>query len=283
MRSVNQFDLVHSFIERCEHNAPVEILVAAFRDTIERLGFRYFACYTHGTDPLDPPREAIMVHNYPDSWARVYSEARLYEIDPVLQHAQHNPLPFFWDDPAFRAHLTTEQGTLLAAAGTFGLAHGYTMPVHLSWMPGALCASCSVVHNAGAINARHYLGLQLMASYLYIAVSGAYAPWNAITSIVLSQRERQCLALVAQGKDDWAVGRLLRLSPGTVHTYIERAKRRLDVATRTQAVVRAFVGRQISFDDIERTMEPGRPEEIGRGRSIARSRLKKLEHLASRH
>lgn len=94
MRSVNQFDLVHSFIERCEHNAPIEILVAAFRDTVERLGFRYFACCTQGTDPFDPPREAIMVHNYPDSWARVYSEARLYEIDPVLQHAQHNPCRF---------------------------------------------------------------------------------------------------------------------------------------------------------------------------------------------
>lgn len=68
-------------------------------------------------------------------------------------------MPFLWDDPAFRAHLTAQQGKLLAAAGKFGLAHGYTIPIHLSWAPGALFASCSVVPNADAIDARNYLAL----------------------------------------------------------------------------------------------------------------------------
>lgn len=284
--TVKQSDVIQSFVERCEDNAPVETVVAAFRDTIGRLGIRYFACYTHIADPLAPPPEAVLVHNYPNEWVSIYSEARLNEIDPVLRYAERNPLPFSWDARAFRAHLTATQVALLTAASDYGLNHGCTMPIHLSWMPGALSASLSVVPRAGAIDVRSRLELQLLASYLYVAVSRARAPWNAVSTSVLGDRERQCLELVAQGKDDWAIGRLLKLSPATVHTYIERAKRRLQVATRTQAVVQALMGRQISFDAIARTddAEPARTKKGQYARTAGRGRLKKLERLArSRH
>lgn len=284
--TVKQSDVIQAFVERCEDDAPVETVIAAFRDTIGRLGIRYFACYTHIADPLDPPPDAVLVHDYPDEWVRVYSEGRLNEIDPVLRYAEINPLPFSWDSRAFRAHLTPTQVALLTAASAYGLNHGCTMPIHLSWMPGALSASLSVVPRAGAIDARSRLELQLIASYLYIAVSRARSPSNDISTGALGERERQCLTLVAQGKDDWAIGRLLKLSPATVHTYIERAKRRLQVATRTQAVVQALMGGQISFDAIARTddAQPVRTKKIQYGRTAARGRLKKLERLArSRH
>lgn len=275
-------DVIQSFIERCEDNAPVETVVAAFRDTIGRLGVRYFACYTHIADPLDPPPEAVVVHDYPSEWVSIYSESRLNEIDPVLRYAERNPLPFSWESRAFRAHLTTTQVALLTAASSYGLNHGCTMPIHLSWMPGALTASLSVVPRAGAIDARTRLELQLIASYLYVAMSRARTPWNTTSTGVLGERERQCLELVAQGKDDWAIGYLLKLSPATVHTYVERAKRRLQVATRTQAVVQALIGRQISFDALVRTDDERstRTKKTKYGRTAARGRLKKLERLA---
>jgi DNA-binding CsgD family transcriptional regulator len=285
-RTVKHSDVILSFIERCEDNTPVENIVAAFRETIERLGILYFACYTHIADPLDPSPEGVLVHNYPNDWVCVYSEAKLNEIDPVLEYAERNPLPFSWEARAFRAHLTATQATLLAAASAFGLDHGYTIPIHLSWMPGSLRASLSVVPRAGAIDARSRLELQLIASCLYVAANRASASWEAAPIPALGQRERQCLTLVAQGKDDWTIGCLLKLSSATVHTYIERAKRRLQVATRTQAVVQAFMGRQISFDAIARTedAQPAHSQKTKLRRTAARGRLKKLERLArSRH
>ncbi|EQD54086.1 protein containing Transcription regulator LuxR, partial [mine drainage metagenome] len=65
----------------------------------------------------------------------------------------------------------------------------------------------------------------------------------------LTPRERQCLELVACGKTDWEIARLLGLSPCTVHYHIENAKRRFDVITRIQAVVRALRTGQISCAD----------------------------------
>lgn len=257
MHRENRLRLVQSFIERCEAGVPIETLAPAFQETIEHLGFRFFACCSH-VDPLDPPPRAIMVHNYPAMWVRIHSERRLHYIDPVFQHAERDPMPFFWDTAFRRYPITALQSKHLAEASKFGLAHGYTIPIHLSWIPGTLRASCSVVPDTGTIDKWSYRAVELMATYLFAALSRRHAPWRAMTLIELSHRERQCLTLAAEGKDDWAIGQLLGLSAVTVHTYIERAKKRLGVVTRIQAVVQALATGQISFGDVVRAQHKER-------------------------
>jgi DNA-binding CsgD family transcriptional regulator len=254
-RAMNHFDLVQSFIELCESGAPsIESLAGGFRRVIEALGFRYFACCSH-VDPRAPPKQAIMLHNYPVAWERLYTEAKLYRIDPVLQRAERDPFPFFWDAAFRTGQITAPQRRLLLEAEELGLAHGYTVPIHLSWIPGALRASCSVVPDTDAVRRDSCLAVQIVAMYLYASVSRAEACWSTATSAELTHRQRQCLALVAQGKDDWAIGRVLRLSESTVHSHIERTKERFRVATRTQAVVQALMSGQISFGDVVRAKE----------------------------
>jgi DNA-binding NarL/FixJ family response regulator len=55
----------------------------------------------------------------------------------------------------------------------------------------------------------------------------------------LTRRERQVLSLVAAGLTAEACGRRLRLSPRTVHKYLERAYDKLGVHDRVSAVLRA--------------------------------------------
>ena len=250
MRYANQQDVVLSFIECCEAGAPMEVLAQGFRAATEHLGFRFFACCSH-VDPLCPPAQAVMVHNYPVAWARAHSEEKLFLVDPVLQRAERDRMPFFWDSTFSRYSITPLQRKLLAAASDYGVAHGYTVPIHLSWVAGSLRASCSVVPDGASLDKWNYKAVELMATYLFVAATRKSAAPHT-PSVKLSHRERQCLTLVAEGKDDWAIGRLLRLSEATVHEYIERAKRRLGVATRTQAVVRALATGQISFGDVVR-------------------------------
>jgi LuxR family quorum-sensing system transcriptional regulator CciR len=56
--------------------------------------------------------------------------------------------------------------------------------------------------------------------------------------------------LVAQGKSDWEIGRLLGISDSTVHKHIEDAKRRFGVCTRIQLVVQALFDARVSFSDV---------------------------------
>jgi DNA-binding CsgD family transcriptional regulator len=256
---MSQQDLLQDFIEQCLHRESIAALDLAFRRAVTQLGFRFFALCSH-VDPLAPPPHSILIHNYPAAWMQAHSERGLRDIDPVLLRAERDPLPFHWDD-AFRAEsLTVNQRRLLEEAASHGLQHGYTIPLHLSWMPGVERASCSVVPGAGPVHRDAYWAVELMATYLYAVAMPAARIASYPKTLQLTARERQCLELAAEGKDNWAIGRLLGLSEGTVHTYVERAKRRLGVATRIQAVVRALAMGQISFGDITRAQGvAGRP------------------------
>jgi DNA-binding CsgD family transcriptional regulator len=247
---MKQLDVVQGFIDRCEAGAPLAPgLAADFPRALEALGFRHFACCSH-VDPLHPPAHAIMMHNYPAVWARHFSEARLHEMDPVLLRAERNPTPFFWD-AVFRSQpITKSQRKVLAEAARFGLAHGYTAPLHLSWLPGTLRASCSVVPDNRHIDPRNYPMVDALAMYLYVYLCRKRAPWCMALPSGLTQRERQCLTLAALGKSDWEIGHILKLSETTVHTHIEQAKRRLGVCTRMQAAILALMSGEIAYGDV---------------------------------
>lgn len=54
----------------------------------------------------------------------------------------------------------------------------------------------------------------------------------------LTEREAECLQLVAQGKTDSEIGDILRISPRTVRFHVGNAKTKLGVATRIQAIAK---------------------------------------------
>lgn len=248
---MKQVDVVQGFIEGCQASPPsAQRLAKGLPKALEALGFGYYACCSH-VDPLHPPPDAVMLHNYPAVWERHFSEARLHEIDPVLLHAERNPMPFFWDEVFRTERITKPQKQVLAEAAGLGLAHGFTAPLHLSWLPGSLRASCSVVPDNPRVDPRNYPMVDALAAYLFTALYRARDPWNIALPSDLTRRERECLTLAALGKTDWEIGHLLKLSEFTVHTHIEQAKRRFGVATRMRAVILALMCGAIAYGDLK--------------------------------
>src|SRR6185437_1837293 len=243
-------DRLQAFVEVCHRRtSDAKTIEADFRRSICELGFRYYACCSH-VDPLQPPSQAVMLHNYPAAWVQRFSEDGLYRIDPVLQHAERHATPFSWDK-AFAAQLLTEaQRNLLAEAATLGLAHGYTIPIPPLRIPGSLRASCSVVPDSGTIQRQAYVTLERMAIFMHTAVSSMRVKPRIIMSVKLTPREKQVLELVAQGKDDWAIGQLLSISENTVHWHVERIKKRFGVHVRGQAALLAFEAGVITLGDV---------------------------------
>jgi DNA-binding NarL/FixJ family response regulator len=60
--------------------------------------------------------------------------------------------------------------------------------------------------------------------------------------VALNERELECLTWSARGKTSPEIGVILNLSKRTVNFHIENACRKLNVSTRTEAVVRATSG-----------------------------------------
>jgi LuxR family quorum-sensing system transcriptional regulator CciR len=69
---------------------------------------------------------------------------------------------------------------------------------------------------------------------------------------ILTSRQRDCLILVARGKNDNQIAEVLGISGQTVHKHIEAAKKRYGVSTRMQLVMHALF---ISYVDIAEIME----------------------------
>lgn len=61
------------------------------------------------------------------------------------------------------------------------------------------------------------------------------------TGAELTWRERDCLARIARGASSKEIARQLDLSIHTVNEYVESAMRKLDAASRTEAVAKALV------------------------------------------
>jgi LuxR family quorum-sensing system transcriptional regulator CciR len=55
--------------------------------------------------------------------------------------------------------------------------------------------------------------------------------------------------LVALGKTDWEIARILGLSVHTAHQYVKRARAAYDTVSRTQLVVYALRDSWISFEE----------------------------------
>lgn len=277
---MNQFEVAQGFIEQCQAGASVGVLAQAFQRSTEALGFRHFACCSH-VDPLKPPRRAVMLHSYPKEWAQLFSELELFEIDPVFLHASRSLAPFFWDTQAFQDELSPPQQEMFHEARRYGLTRGYTVPIHSVDAPRDFRASCSVVPDSESLEPAAYLAVQLMAFYLYDTASkDAQEKDPPPVQQPLSRRERQCLELAAQGKSDWVSSRILGLSERTVHNHVENAKRRLQVATRMQAVMHALAGQQISLGDVVRRdgRAPVQLEPARLSRETVKSRTKSANY-----
>ena len=69
----------------------------------------------------------------------------------------------------------------------------------------------------------------------------------------LTQRQLDCIVLMAQGKSDWDTGKILGISQRTVQEHLDTARRRYSVGSRTQLLVRTLFDNHLGFQDIIRT------------------------------
>ncbi|MBV8080415.1 MAG: response regulator transcription factor [Actinobacteria bacterium] len=78
-------------------------------------------------------------------------------------------------------------------------------------------------------------------TYVDAVLAGSVARGATVHKLTeLTQRERQVLRALADGKSYDEIARDLFISPETVRTHVQKAMNRLDASTRTQAVANAL-------------------------------------------
>ncbi len=247
MDEIEYWRSAKSFVEETRGAASLHALAELFWKKIKPMGCKHFVCAS-SVDPLNPPPHAILLTNYPMSWAEWHSEQHYYKIDPVLKSAEKLLTSFKWSDESWRALLTFEQGNILNEASEVGISEGITFPIHSSI---GYPASVSVVFEKGELNEDAILSLELMSMYLYESALSLKVKRSELFLKTLTEKERAVLQEIANGKTNWETSQILGTSENTVSTHVKNLMLKLNVHTRSQAVAKALFKGEVGFQDLQ--------------------------------
>lgn len=234
------------FTEACQRIDDINQLGAYFLDEMAAIGFPYVALASH-IDPLNPPPGAVVMLKYPTEWVAHFSDQGYHRYDPIFETANRWSRPFLWSEGGFLARLDDNQKKVLVEATEVGLANGLTIPIRGE---DALPASCSLVPDRDGVSPEALSLAHKMAVFVHERARRLVAKDVMARAPRLTHKERRCLTLSALGKSDWVISTMLGVSEKAINRTIERAKTRLGVATRTQAIMLALHTGEISLYDV---------------------------------
>lgn len=225
------------FYQKAGQAQSVPELNALFEDAVKPFGFDTYG-FVELRVPGRPLVPKLLFGKTDRAWDMEYARRKLYRFDPVVPYLFTAIKPFTWSEvEGWKG--TADSRRLFGEARDAGAGEGLIVPIHGAAGESHLVKLTTpaplvdpdirpAVHGLAQVYASH--GRTLFEA-------GPEQRGRIFKCCPLTPRELQCLSLVAENKSDWDIGVILAISPNTVHTLIERAKKRLGVHSRMDAVI----------------------------------------------
>ena len=230
-------------IEAISQLQSVSAVASVFQNAMEAFGFT-----SMGINGLPPPGEGsdpvILAERTPSGFRETYIEERFYSYDHICAHARVSCEPFRYSEAPYRQAESEGHRRFTDALATFGMGRGLIVPIG---RPSNLPAC---VWLAGESPALHQDMLWVIQSVALFAASKAQAlshPRRGTTRGNLTERQREVVRWVAQGKSAWEIGEILNISKRTVDEQAKQAALKLNARTRPQLVVNAIRAGEIEY------------------------------------
>jgi LuxR family transcriptional regulator, quorum-sensing system regulator CciR len=209
-------------------------------DSVTReMGFDYFALVQIDLRRKPGDRGVIAISSYPASWVADISSGTRVEDDPAFLASCRSLVGFRWSEMDRIIRLGRRQKVILARSRRAGISDGYTVPAHIPGETNGLATFA--VGSSREVPERRLPMAQLAGTFAYEAARRIRRQSEEVIAPVgLTPRQVDCVLLVARGKTDWEISRILGVSEETVSEHIDGARARYGVARRTQLVVRAI-------------------------------------------
>jgi LuxR family transcriptional regulator, quorum-sensing system regulator BjaR1 len=216
----------------------------AFEAKLAEIGITNFALVEYSRISSTFER-GIIEDRMPAEWKQRYLEQKYVERDPIMIEAMNSAEPFLWSEVHAKCRHEKKQKRLFEEASEFKLNEGISVPI---FGPKGYAALMTLAGAQVDVQQRTRVLVHMMALYTHnhlVRVIRASQIARSFEHRPLTRREVECLRWAADGKSDWEIGEILRISETVAHEYIENAKRKLGVATRVQAVIGALVEGQM--------------------------------------
>jgi LuxR family transcriptional regulator, quorum-sensing system regulator CciR len=249
MMTASQFSIAQSFIDASWSVEDFGALASLLDSSSKELGFSHYALVNH-VDVRTQCIEPFRIHSYPDHWAHEFATHRRVTSDPVVLASYTTSIGFRWSDIPAMIPMTNAHRAILRAAYEQGIGDGYTVPAHV---PGEANGSCSFAQPVGKHLPESSLSAaQLIGSYAFQAArvllhkQARDLPHDPVR---LTARQLDCILLVARGKTDWEISKILGIREETVTEYLDEARRRYNVSRRVQLVMRSIHDGHLTLAD----------------------------------
>lgn len=233
--------------------ATTSQLDSALRRFSRQLGFDHFALSLEfrATRAIAP---GILLHDYPEEWARVYVGFELAGRDPVRRACDKSFSGFCWDSLAAIVPMTRGDRQMLQVGKDCGIGNGFTVPRHL---PGLARGTCTFAVAPDRKLPRELLtiaetvGAQALSCALRLDDAMRAAEFPALT-----ERQRECVLWVARGKTATETAIILGIGTETVVQHLKTARERYQVHCKQSLIISALFDGLIGFSDLVRWRDP---------------------------
>ncbi len=174
--------------------------------------------------------------DYPVEWLNLYAAEALFKKDPIIRYNFSSFRTHFWLE-AMEKYKEEPYVDFMNKAGEFGLRHGVAGGV------------CSETHPTGSIfsfsNARnkfkeyHKEVLDILTPHLHQAMVRICGEKSAAVT-ELSQREKEVLKWMKEGKTNWEISMILNISERTVKFHVQNIEKKLNAVNKTHAIAIAM-------------------------------------------
>ncbi len=224
------------WVESLDHSKSPGAVWAGFLDFIGQYGFRYGAIYDQPKYASTVP-DSILSVSLPASWKDRYLAQNYIGRDPIMRTLAGTHRSFTWAESLEAGNYSRADRNIVFEAGDHGLHAGFVVPID---RPRTRRAMVTMGGEGQTLSRRDRADLHFAALYAHARIRSLGAEAYRGRTLPLSSRERECLEWAAMGKSDWEIGEILAITASTAGWHIERAKRKLGVSTRIQAVVIAL-------------------------------------------
>lgn len=222
-----------------EHAPNADVLVELFKAYLDKRALGPFAlAEIHSAD--ENWRKNLILGTISDTYLEEYFETNSIFDSPTFRAVKRSCKPIAFSTILGQAMLSRRGHKVHERARRAGLQDGYCFPLK------GRNNQPTMMYIAGDfqdVDARELILMEMIILAFYRRACALF-PDSSQNDIYpengLSDRERETLNWVAQGKTDWEIAQLLEISERTVHYHIENAKKKMKVPTRLQAVVEAI-------------------------------------------
>jgi LuxR family quorum sensing-dependent transcriptional regulator len=223
-----------AFIDELEHLAGVDEVIDAMARRLNRIGLEtvLLAELPQGRQRFE---DVVLGSRWPEEWFNLYARNDFIKHDPLIPPVKRTQMPFEWGQSFYQGP-DARAVEVLDRAADFGLKQGFMVPIH------GVGRSTGLVSMSGShpdLAAQTKPALHLMALYAFEHLRRLIEP-TSNEKLPLTEREREVLAWVAQGKSAWEIGEILNIAKRTVDDHAQTVFFKLGAVNRTHAVAIAM-------------------------------------------